>query len=188
MRVPEANHFHKPIRNDRLSATRLWSQPHPRAQCPVYNSQFAIVRSSFIVALQLLSLPVKTYVLWRNRNDNDRCYSIKMADKSMESNSAFILFWKLKNRPTTWYIFTSVILKTILSSWWTGTLLQKIYSNKEVESVKNTFVIFRPIILKKRSGFVNDARNIARFLRPLFKHHHFLDNKVAAKKLKRATT
>lgn len=111
-----------------------------------------------------------------------------MADKSMESNSAFILFWKLKKRPTTWYIFTSVILKTILSSWWTGTLLQKIYSNKEVESVKNTFVIFRPIILKKRSGFVNNARNIARFLRPLFKHHHFLDNKVAAKKLKRATT
>ena len=92
MRVPEANHFHKPVRNDKLSATRLWSQPHPRAQCPVYNSQFAIVRSPFIVALQLLSLPVKTYVLWQNRNDNDRCYSIKMADKSMESNSAFIMF------------------------------------------------------------------------------------------------
>ena len=97
-------------------------------------------------------------------------------------------FESLKKRPTIWYIFTSVILKTILSSWWTGTLLQKIYSNKEVESVKNTFVIFRPIILKKRSGFINDARNIARFLCPLFKHHHFLDNKVATKKLKRATT
>ena len=101
MRVPEANYFHKPVRNDKLSATRLWSQPHPRAQCPVYNSQFAIVRSPFIVALQLLSLPVKTYVLWQNRNDNDRCYSIKMADKSMESTVHLFCFESLKKRPTT---------------------------------------------------------------------------------------
>ena len=99
MRVPEANHFHKPVRNDKLSATRLWSQPHPRAQCPVYNSQFAIVRSPFIVALQLLSLPVKTYVLWHKTETIMIVVILSiMADKSMESNSAFILFWKLKKK------------------------------------------------------------------------------------------